>query len=59
MPSLRPRTSWLPTADLSQTPACMARFFSVSCRPIEMISAMASSTTERVLEKGALKTAMP
>ena len=59
MPSLRPRTSWLPTADLSQTPACMALFFSVSWRPIAMISAMASSTTERVLEKGALKTAMP
>ena len=36
-----------------------AAFLSVRCRAIEMISAMASSTTLRVLENGALKTATP
>ena len=44
---------------MSHTPACIRAFFSVSLRVIEMISAMASSTTERVLENGALKTATP
>ena len=34
-------------------------FLSVRCRAIEMISAMASSTTLRVLEYGALNTARP
>ena len=47
------------SADLSQTPACMSRFFSVSRRVREMISAITSSTTLRVLENGALKTATP
>ena len=59
MPSVRPRTSCDPTADLSQMPACMSRLRSVSRRAMEMISAMASSTTERVLEYGALNTATP
>ena len=59
MPRVRPRTSCDPTADLSQTPACMSRLRSVSRRAIEMISPIASSTTERVLEYGALKTATP
>ena len=59
MPSVRPRTSWLPAADLFQTPRCMSVDFSCSRRASEMISAIASSTTERVLEYGALKTAMP
>src|SRR3954463_4203258 len=59
MPSLRPRTSWLPRADLSQTPACIAVSFSVSRRVSAMSSASASSTTLRVFENGALKTATP
>ena len=59
MPRRRPRTSWLPSAALSQTPSCMPAFFSVSRRVIAMISASASSTTERVLENGALNTATP
>ena len=59
MPSRRPRTSWLPAADLSQTPACIWAFLSVSRRVIAMISARASSTTLRVLENGALNTAIP
>ena len=59
MPSVRPRTSWLPAADLFQMPACMSVDFSCSRRASEMISAMASSTTERVLEYGALNTATP
>ncbi len=59
MPSRRPRTSWLPTADLSQRPACMSAFLSVSRRVSAMSSDRASSTTLRVLEKGALKTATP
>src|ERR1700743_3691204 len=53
MPSLRPRTSWAPLADLSHAPACILTFFSGSRRASEMISATASSTTERVLENGA------
>ena len=40
-------------------PACISRLRSVSRRASAMISAMASSTTERVLEYGALKTATP
>ena len=56
MPSFRPRTSCAPLADLSQTPACIFAFFSGSRRAIEMISAIASSTTLRVLENGALNT---
>jgi len=59
MPSVRPRTSWLPSAALSHTPACIPVFFSVSRRVNAMISATASSTTLRVLEKGALKTGTP
>ena len=59
MPSRRPRISWLPSAALSQTPWCMPAFFSVSRRVSAMISATASSTTDRVLENGALNTAMP
>ena len=47
------------SADLSQTPACSAVSCSVSRRAIAMISAIASSTTQRVLENGALNTAMP
>ena len=39
--------------------ACISAFFSVSRRVIEMISAMASSTTLRVFENGALKTMTP
>ena len=59
MPSVRPRISWLPWADLSQTPSCIRSVFSGSRRASAMISAMTSSTTLRVLEYGALKTAMP
>ena len=59
MPRVRPRTSWAPLADLSQTPACIRAFLSVRCRAIAMISAMASSTTLRVLENGELKTREP
>ena len=54
---VRPRISCAPLADLSQTPSCSASFFSVSRRVSEIISAMASSTTLRVLENGALNTA--
>ena len=59
MPRRRPRTSWAPAADLSQSPACIAAFFSVSRRVSAMISETAISTTERVLEYGALNTATP
>ncbi len=59
MPSRRPRTSWLPDADLSHSPACILAFFSGSRRASEMISASTSSTTLRVLENGALNTATP
>src|SRR6059058_2403192 len=59
MPSRRPRISCAPTADLSHTPACMSVFFWVSRRVSATISAIASSTTLRVLENGALKTATP
>ena len=59
MPSVRPRTSWLPAADLSQTPACIFAVFSGSRRASAMISPITSSTTLRVLEYGALKTATP
>ena len=59
MPSVRPRISWLPVADLSQIPACSARSRSISRRARLMISAIASSTTLRVLEYGALNTATP
>ena len=46
-------------ADLSQMPACILTFLAGSRRASEMISAIASSTTERVLENGALNTATP
>ncbi len=59
MPRVRPRTSWLPFADLSQTPSCIFSVFSVSRRASAMISPITSSTTLRVFEYGALKTAMP
>ena len=59
MPSVRPRISWLPLADLSQTPSCIRSVFSGSRRASAMISPITSSTTLRVLEYGALKTAMP
>ncbi len=59
MPSVRPRTSWLPWADLSQTPACIFWVFSGNRRASAMISPITSSTTLRVLEYGALKAAMP
>src|ERR1700712_4424973 len=59
MPSVRPRTSWLPAADLSQMPACIRSVFSISRRARAMISPMTSSTTLRVLEYGALNAAMP
>src|SRR5665647_1980976 len=59
MPSTRPRTSWAPSADLSQIPACRALSRSVSRRIRAITSARAISTTERVLENGALKTATP
>ena len=57
MPSVRPRISWLPAADLSQMPSCMRTVFSTRRRASTMISPMTSSTTLRVLEYGALKTA--
>ena len=58
IPNVRPRISWAPLADLSQTPACRALFLAVSPRVRQIISARASSTTLRVLENGALNTAM-
>ncbi len=57
MPRVRPRTSWEPDADLFQTPACICLSNSVSRRVRAMMSAIATSTTDRVFEKGALKTA--
>ena len=57
MPRVRPRISWLPAADLSQMPSCMRVVFSARRRASMMISPMTSSTTLRVLECGALKTA--
>ena len=48
-----------PLADLSQMPACIFAFLSARRRASAMISAITSSTTLRVLEKGALKTGMP
>ncbi len=59
MPRVRPRISWLPCADLSQTPACIRSVFSASRRASTMISPITSSTTLRVLEYGALNTATP
>src|SRR5918998_2075446 len=59
MPSVRPRISWLPAADLSHVPACSDRSLSTSRRASRMISAIAISTTLRVLEYGALNTATP
>ena len=59
MPSVRPRISWLPLADLSQMPSCIRWVFSGSRRASAMISPITSSTTLRVLENGALKTATP
>ena len=59
MPSVRPRISWLPLADLSHTPSCIRWVFSGSLRASAMISASTSSTTLRVLENGALNTATP
>src|SRR5882757_505158 len=59
MPRVRPRNSWLPLADLSQTPSCMRWVFSGSRRASAMISPSTSSTTLRVLENGALNTAIP
>src|ERR1700712_34079 len=59
MPRVRPRNSWLPRADLSQMPSCIRWVFSTSRRVSAMISPSTSSTTLRVLEKGALKTATP
>ena len=50
IPSVRPRTSWAPRADLSHTPACIPRSFSVSRRVSTTISARVSSTTLRVFE---------
>ena len=46
-------------ADLSHSPACILTFLAGSLLASEMISAIASSTTERVLENGALNTAIP
>ena len=59
MPSVRPRISWLPLADLSHTPSCIRWVFSGSLRASAMISPSTSSTTLRVLENGALNTATP
>ncbi|CCH79715.1 hypothetical protein BN12_540013 [Nostocoides japonicum T1-X7] len=59
MPSVRPRISWLPAADLSQIPSCIFWVLSGSRRARATISPMTSSTTLRVLENGALKTATP
>ncbi len=59
MPSVRPRTSCAPSADLFHTPSCMDRSSTVSRRVSAMMSASAISTTERVFENGALNTATP
>src|SRR5674476_1198193 len=59
IPRVRPRISWEPLADLSQIPLCRAWLLAVTPRVRQIISARASSTTLRVLENGALKTAMP
>ncbi|GJD92812.1 hypothetical protein BHAOGJBA_6374 [Methylobacterium hispanicum] len=59
MPSVLPRTSTEPMADLSHSPACAPTERGVMRRKSITISPMTSSATERVLEKGALKTGMP
>src|SRR5690554_3013645 len=59
MPRVRPRTSWAPSEVLSHTPSWSARSRSVKRRASAMISARAISTTDRVLEKGALNAATP
>ena len=59
MPSVRPRISCAPVADLFQTPSCIALSNSVRRRVSEIMSARAISTTERVLENGALNVATP
>src|SRR5215469_3114529 len=59
MPSVSPRTSCAPAADLFQTPLCIWVEAKNVRRSRRMISPMASSATERELECGSLNTAMP
>src|SRR3990167_7600381 len=59
MPSVLPRISNELLADFSQPPRCATAFFSGMPRISRMASASTSSATERVLENGALNTAMP
>lgn len=59
MPSVLPRTSQHPDDTLFQVPRCISAERSVSCRARQTISAIVSSATERELEKGELKTAIP
>src|ERR1700760_3945950 len=59
MPSVLPRAARLPSADLSQPPACAETERGKIRRNSITTSAMVSSATLRVLEYGALNTGMP
>ncbi len=59
MPSVLPRTSKLPLADLSHPPSCAATERGTTRRSSMTISPITSSATLRVLENGALKTGTP
>src|SRR5271157_1532383 len=59
MPSVSPRTSCAPAADLFHRPECIWVDEKKTRRSSTMISPIASSATERELECGSLKTAMP
>ncbi len=59
MPSVLPRTSWLPVAIFFHAPWCTSRTRSPSWRDSITISESTSSATLRVFENGALKTHTP
>ena len=59
MPSVLPRTSREPAADLSQPPWCAETDLGNTPRISMTISAIVNSATLRVLENGALKTGTP
>ena len=59
MPRVRPRTSRASPTALRHRPRWSSAFFPAIPRSRKTISARISSATERVFEKGALKTGMP
>ena len=59
IPSTLPRASTEPTADLNHSPRCALALFSGIPRSNNSVSPITNSATERVFEKGALKTGMP